>query len=321
MGSTNLKLAWLFKMAWRDGKAGYRHLLLFVSSLILGVAAVVMVNSFGDNLDSNIAAQSKILMGADYKVDSNHPANDRVWEIMDSLGGPVARSIGFPSMAKFLEKGAIKLVGVRGFEGEFPLYGTIETEPISASTDYQNENGALVDATLMLQFGLSIGDSVAIGDLNLPISGKLHSMPGASGLTASIAPPIVIPYDLIEKTGLIQVGSRIDYDYYFRAQEGQDLEILDDMVDPLLDAENADLDTHESTGQRLGRRYNNFGKFLNLIAFISLVLGCVGIASSVHVYVRDKLKQVAILKCLGASRKQAFCIYLLQIAIAGLLGP
>lgn len=320
MGSKKLNMAWLIKMAWRDGRAGYRHLLLFVSSLILGVAAVVMVNSFGANLDSNIADQSKILMGADFKVDSNHPANSRVWEIMDSLGGPVARSIGFPSMAKFLGGGETKLVAVKGFEGEFPLYGTIDTEPETASINYREEKGALVDATLMFQFGLSIGDSVSIGDVRLPISGKLHNLPGASGFTASIAPPVIIPYELIDKTGLVQVGSRIDYDYYFRAQEDQNLEVLDEMVDLILDAENADLDTHESTGRRLGRRYNNFGKFLNLIAFISLILGCVGIASSVHVYIKEKLKQVAILKCLGASRKEAFYIYLFQIAATGLLG-
>ena len=122
------------------------------------------------------------------------------------------------------------------------------------------------------------------------------------------------------ETGLIQTGSRVGYDFYFVASDGQDLEALDREVDPMLDVENADLDTHLSTGQRLGRSYENFGKFLNLVAFIALLLGCVGIASSVHIYIKEKLRAVAILKCIGATRQQSFLIYLIQITGMGFVG-
>ena len=83
--------------------------------------------------------------------------------------------------------------------------------------------------------------------------------------------------------------------------------------------EDADLDIHTTTSERLGRRYDNFGKFLNLVAFIALLLGCVGIASAVHIYIKEKLRSVAILKCIGATKKQTFLIYLIQIAFVGLL--
>ena len=64
----------------------------------------------------------------------------------------------------------------------------------------------------------------------------------------------------------------------------------------MLDKENADLDTHISTSRRLGRRYDNVGKFLNLAAFIALLLGCIGIASSVHIYIKEKITFIAVLK-------------------------
>ncbi len=99
-----------------------------------------------------------------------------------------------------------------------------------------------------------------------------------------------------------------------------DLKLLDKKLDPILDDENADLDTHTSTSERLGRRYDNVSQFLNLAAFIALLLGCVGIASSVHIYIKEKLKNVAVLKCLGATRKQTFLIYLLQVVGIGLIG-
>lgn len=307
-------------MAWRDGKASGKRLSLFMASIVLGIAAVVSIQSFSENLKDNIALQSKALMGADFIIDSNQPPSDKVLAIMDSLGGADAKSVGFPSMAVFPKSGNTKLVNVKGIEGSFPFYGTLETNPVSAASEYQRSGAALVDATLMMQFGLRTGDSISIGNISMPIAGSLITAPGSTGVSASVAPPVIIPYSLIEATGLIQIGSRVGYDFYFVAGPEQNLQDLDDQVDPLLDAENADLDTHTSTGERLGRRYENFGKFLNLVAFIALLLGCVGIASSVHIYIKEKLQSVAVLKCIGASRKQSFLIYLIQIAAMGLIG-
>ncbi len=307
-------------MAWRDGKASARKLSLFMASIVLGIAAVVSIQSFGENLKDNIALQSKSLMGADYIIDSDNPVNERVKNIIDSLGGADAREISFASMAAFPGKDATKLMQVRGIEGAFPFYGELETSPPSAAQSYQEENAALVDATIMLQYGLEPGDSVKIGNVTLPIAGALNSIPGSNSLFSSVAPPLIVPYEIISETGLIQKGSRVGYDYYFVAPAGIDMERLDERLDPMLDAEDADLDTHTSTSERLGRRYENFGKFLNLVAFIALLLGCVGIASAINIYIKDKLRAVAVLKCIGATRRQTFLIYLIQVGIMGLIG-
>lgn len=311
---------WIIMMSWRDGKASARKLTLFMAAIVLGVAAVVSIQSFGDNLKKNISVQSRSLMGADFIIDTKQPPNERVLEIMDSLGGADAKEINFSSMASFLRNGSSKLVQIRGIEGGFPFYGEIETEPQEAATEYQTEGAALVDATVMLQLGVVPGDSIKVGEVTLPIAGALKSVPGSSSVFSSIAPPVIIPYRYIAATELIQIGSRLDYEYYFKASPDTDLEELDKVLDPMLDAEEADLDTHLSTSRNLGRRYENFGKFLNLVAFIALLLGCVGIASAVHVYIKGKLSNVAVLKCLGATQRQTFLIYLIQIAAIGFLG-
>ena len=310
---------WLLKMAWRDGKASGKRLLLFMASIILGIAAVVSIQSFSQNLKENIAAQSKELMGADYIIDSNQLPTEKVQKIIDSLGSS-GREVSFASMAAFPKNGATKLVQVRGIEGGFPLYGALETIPASAASNYKTKNGALVDATLMLQYKLKAGDSVKIGDLLFPIIGSVVSAPGSNAISTTVAPPIILPFQNIANTGLLQTGSRYKYNYYFKTEPNFDVEALDEAIDPILDAENADFDSHMSVSRRLGRRYENFAKFLNLVAFIALLLGCVGIASSVHIYIKEKLKGIAVLKCMGATRKQTFLIYLIQIAGLGLLG-
>ncbi|MGB5554834.1 MAG: FtsX-like permease family protein [Flavobacteriaceae bacterium] len=307
-------------MAWRDGKASFKRLFLFMASIVLGIAALVSIQSFGDNLKQNFNTQSKALMGSDFLITGNQPHSEKVQSIIDSLGGADATEINFPSMVAFPKNGATKLAFVRGIQGGFPFYGSLETRPVAAANEYQNRGGALVDATLMLQYNLQVGDSIKVGLITLPITGSITSGPGSTAITTSVAPPVYIPFRFIEQTGLVQTGSRVEYKSYFVANPEPDYTLLADRLDSVLDAENADLDTHESTGRQLGRRYDNFGKFLNLVAFIALLLGCVGVASSVHIYIKEKLVSVAVLKCLGASKKQSFLIYLIQIAGIGLAG-
>ena len=306
-------------MAWRDAKASRVRLLLFMASIILGIAAVVSIQLFSTNLKDNIKLQSKALMGADYIIDTKQVPTERAQAIIDSLQ-PDASEINFVSMIAFPKNGGTKLVKVRGLKGDFPFYGTIDTQPVSASNDYQDLGGALVDATLMLQFNVKPGDSIKVGELTLPILGTLKAIPGSTAISTSVAPPIVIPYRFLDDTGLLQFGSRKEYQFFYKTSPSLDLELFEKSIQPLLDDENADLDTHTSTSRRLGRRYDNVGRFLNLAAFIALLLGCIGIASSVHIYIKEKLSAIAVLKCLGASRRSSFLIFAIQIAGIGVIG-
>jgi len=305
-------------MAWRDAKASRVRLLLFMASIILGIAAVVSIQLFSQNLTDNIQRQSKSLMGADFIIDSNQLPTERAQAIIDSLK-PDASEVNFVSMIAFPKNNGTKLVRVRGLKGNFPFYGIIETQPIAAATKYQESGGALVDATLMLQYKINPGDSIKVGQITLPISGALQAIPGNTALSTSVAPLVIIPYQYIEATELLQFGSRKEYQFFYN-QPDLDLEALEASLQPMLEKEDADLDTHTSTSRRLGRRYENVGSFLNLTAFIALLLGCVGIASSVNIYIKEKIKAIAVLKCMGASRKQSFLIFLIQIAGIGIVG-
>ena len=160
-------------MAWRDGRSSFSRLLLFMASILLGIAAVVSIQLFGDNLKNNIKEQSKSLMGADYIIDSNQKPTERAQAIIDSLG-PEASEVNFVSMAAFPKTDDTKLVRVRAIEGNFPFYGKIDTEPANAAGDYQNSGGALVDATLLLQFEIELGGLYQIRKSNVSYHRKIE---------------------------------------------------------------------------------------------------------------------------------------------------
>ncbi|HLG39775.1 MAG TPA: FtsX-like permease family protein, partial [Chitinophagaceae bacterium] len=79
-------------------------------------------------------------------------------------------------------------------------------------------------------------------------------------------------------------------------------------------------DTVESQKEDTSRSLTDLTQFLALISFIALLLGCIGVASAIHIYVREKINSVAILRCLGARGRQAFLIFLIQIVVIGFIG-
>lgn len=91
-------------------------------------------------------------------------------------------------------------------------------------------------------------------------------------------------------------------------------------VKDTLDKNGWNYETAESRKQQTSREFNNLSDFLTLVGFIALLLGCIGIASSVNIYIREKISSIAVLRCLGASGLQTFLIYLIQIAAIGFAG-
>src|SRR5690606_21131400 len=78
--------------------------------------------------------------------------------------------------------------------------------------------------------------------------------------------------------------------------------------------------TVEDQKASTGRLFKNLVDFLSLAGFVALLLGCIGVASSVHLYIRDKFNSIAILRCLGVRSGQAFLIFLIQVCMIGLAG-
>src|SRR5882724_9800651 len=113
--------AWVWRLAWRDGRQGLRPLLFSMSSVILAVAAVVAAFSFRDNLQSNIQTQSKSLLGADLALDSREPFSAEDENLFRSLGGEQARLIGFATMVFRLCDGDAPLMHVRASSAAVPL--------------------------------------------------------------------------------------------------------------------------------------------------------------------------------------------------------
>ena len=317
--NTKNKLKWLLKMAWRDSRRNHARLLLFGSSIILGIAALVAVYSLEDNLRRNVDLQAATLIGADLEISGNRPANDTIAQMMDSISTVQSHERGFASMIYFPKTNGARLVQVRALQGAFPYYGKLETVPANAQQTFRNRRAALLDRALMLQYDAKPGDSVEIGEMKFVIEGALLKAPGQTGLSASIAPVVYIPMQYVDQTGLMQKGSRISYRYYLKFTRPVNIEELEKNIDSRLETNGYYYDTVESEKEDTGRSFRDLTYYLEIVGLIALLLGCIGVASAIHIYVREKISMIAILRCLGAKSSDAFLIFLIQITAIGIL--
>lgn len=311
---------WLFLMAWRDSRRNRSRLLLFVSSIILGIAALVAIYSLGNNLRNDIDTQAAGLIGADLQISSNKPVEETAKGLLDSLGDRKSEERSFASMAYFPKSQGTRLVQIRALKGGFPYYGALETIPASAGISFRNRQAALADKTLMLQYNAKVGDSIKVGNLSFVIAGVLLKAPGQTGFSASVAPAVFIPLDFLQRTGLSQKGSRINYKFYYKYDRPVNMQQLVKTIEPRLQRNGFDYNTIESQKENTGKSFSDLTKFLSLVGFIALLLGCIGVASAIHIYIKEKVSSIAILRCLGAKAIQAFLIYLIQVVGIGFIG-
>lgn len=315
-----MSFAWYFKMAWRDSRKNRGRLLLFMSSIVLGIAALVAINSFGENLVNQVNREAKSLLSADLEIESRQPISNEVRNFFDSTGVETTGEISFGSMVLFTNNNGSRLVNVRAIGKGFPYYGVFETNPSGALQSLHNGRNALVDKTLMIQFNARVGDSLKIGELTFRISGTVIKVPGQSGIVGSVAPPVFIPVEYMDQTNLIQRGSRINYSLYVKYPAGYETSVTENIIKPRLDQLELEYEDVEKRKEQVGNAYTDLTSFLNLTAFVALLLGCIGVAGSVHIYMKEKVQSIAVLRCLGASAGQSISIYLVQILLMGLIG-
>src|ERR1044071_3567518 len=116
----------LFALAWRESRTARRRLLLYMSSISLGVAALVAIDSFSDNVIRSVHEQSRALLGGDFMANRNAPPTAKVRTLLDSLnthGVPVTTATNFGSMALVERTGGTRLVQVHAIAPDYPFYG------------------------------------------------------------------------------------------------------------------------------------------------------------------------------------------------------
>jgi putative ABC transport system permease protein len=313
---------WL-KLAWRESRSSARRLGVYMGAITLGVAALVAINSFRAQVVDSVDAESKALLGADLRLNSNRAFPDTVEAVLDSAlaaGVPVSRVVTTMSVALTAD-GAPRLVQLRAVDGGYPYYGEMVTRPGGAWPRLGEVSGvALLEAPLFDELGIGVGDSVRLGEVWFEVGAALTSLPPEISFRNTLGPRVYIAAADLQATGLLQFGSLARHEAFLEIPDAGDLaRFLDANRDTFRSAA-VSMETAAEQAQNLGQTLEALGRFLGLVGLSALLLGGLGVASAVNVFVKDKRRTVAVLRCLGATQRTAFGAYMLQATALGLVG-
>jgi putative ABC transport system permease protein len=318
-----MSLRWrsLAALAWRDTRTTRRRLVLSMSSIAIGVAALVAVDSYSADVVRSIHVQARSLLGADLSISARRPLPPPALAFLDSLrarGAHDTRVTTFSTMA--LLGNGTRLVQVRAMGAGAPYYGKIETSPADKWKELQTGATAIVDSSLLIALDAKIGDTLSLGYARFAILGTLRNVPGDVGVASALGPRVYIPDRYLDATRLLGFGSRAEYEALIALPATIDADALSKSHRDAFDSLQVRARSVADTERSLTRSIEQLGRFLGLVGLIALLLGGTGVASALRAYMAEKIDTIAVLRCLGASGSQVVWLFVIEAAGLGLAG-
>ena len=320
-------MSFVLRMAGRDMRGAWKRLIFFFVCVAIGVGAIVSLRSVIQSVRDALGTEARTLAAADVLVQSNQPWNEEVQQILDDHldarpGIERSASIETATMVRPADatKAVAKMVELRGVESAFPFYGTLTLEGgLPYTPDLLASGGALVRPELLAQLDVAAGERIVIGTETFTIRGIIANEPGRRLSAFSFGPRVIIAYDALQRSGLLTVGSRARYQLLLRMPAAT----IDPLVRELRDALTSvpvRVRSYRQLESRLGSNLERAENYISLVGFVILVLGGIGVWSVTRVFVQQKLRSIAILKCVGASSAQVLAVYLLEVMLLGVGG-
>lgn len=322
----------------RETRGSRGRLVFFVACLAVGVAAVVAVAGIAAGFDSGLRQEARRLLAADLAIAGRDPlpeeVDEAIAELAAELGGPIARAdltelvtvVAAPP-GEDGSPGPSQLVELKVVDGPYPFYGDLVLRPDRPLAELlDGAGGAVADPDLLTRLGLEIGDELRIGGIAVPVTGAVENEPDRLGGTFGFAagPRLFVGRETFDRTRLEQLGSRIEYRALLRLPPGSGPDAAERAAERLQRAlpggRGFEIETWDEAQPALREGIDRAGRFLGLVALVSLLIGGIGVGQTVRAWLAGRMDAIAVLKCLGMRPREVLLLYSGQTAVLGLAG-
>jgi putative ABC transport system permease protein len=310
-------------MAWRQARGAWRHFAVLFACVVLGVAALVAVGSLAAGVERTLGREAKALAGGDVEVRSARPLPPAAGEILDGLrreGAAVAAVRETVGMARVPATGATSLVEVKAVDAGYPLYGRLEIVPAAPPASLLDGGGAIVHRELLERLGLALGDTLSLGAATVVVRGVLEREPDRPATLFSLGPRVLVAAETLDRAALVRAGSRVRHRALVRLPEGVPPARALGALERVLEDPSIRLASFDEAQPGLRRFFAQMTTYLGLVGLASLLVGGIGVGSSVATFLRRQRETIAILKAVGAASRDLLGTYLLQTLVVGVLG-
>ncbi|EPB0665750.1 ABC transporter permease [Vibrio alginolyticus] len=300
---------------WSFGEIRQGNLWPISVALILVIASIFALSALAERMEQVIVKQGKDALTADAVFVSANPIPDMLLASTESLERSTMTR--FATMA-FSDNG-MQLISVRAVDDNYPLMGELVLENNPAGR--VKENQLWLDERIMTQLNVKSGDSVTIGDAEFTVSGAVLMEPGLSFNPFQQMPSAYIHQSDVDKTGAIQVGSRVQYRLFLQADDKTLKSLQDDtQLSP------SDRWRTQDTASRSNEVFERTTQYLSLTVAIVIIMAATTLVLTCQNYVNSRTQTIAMLKSLGASRRWIekwlfiqVTILLISASVVGLL--
>jgi putative ABC transport system permease protein len=312
------------RLAWRETRPAWKRFLILVFAVALGVGALTGLKGFSRALERSIHKSARDLIASDLVARMNvpiQPGELKVLESPVSRGAVLTRTTETLSMVSGSDDSAPILSDIRAVDpGYYPFYGKVELDPPILLKEALSGDGTVVSRDLLVRTGLVVGDNVQIGAARFRINAVLKSEPDRISFGIDIGPRILISREGLDRSELIQFGSRATESFLYKLPaKGLDPDEAREMLLSGIERR-VRITDYRNPNPRLSRGLERTANFLSLLGLLALLVGGLGISTTMYTYLQQKLDSIAVLKCLGGRSGQILRIYMIQGLVLGVLG-
>jgi putative ABC transport system permease protein len=317
---------WRESWAWfrRDLRTGELTLLLL--ALVLAVAATTSLRFFSSGVEKRLQQEAARLLAADLVVRGSRPVPDAFAAQALSMGLDVTGTLEFSSV--LIHGDEFQLASVKAVGTGYPLRGELrlrEGTKERGVTRIPAAGEIWLDSRLLTLLKLGIGDTLQLGDATLRVGAVLAYEPGQGGFSG-FSPRALMSLDDVPDTGVVQPGSRLRYQLMLRGSEAG-IAAYRERITPQLGVGMKLLDIREGRPE-VGTPLARSQSYFSLATIAAVVLAGLAIVVSSRRFAERHFDLQALLRCLGASRRDAlnrllgemFWLWLVAIVLGAVLG-
>ncbi len=301
--------------AARSLRRDFRHaeLATLAAALVLAVAALAAVATLANRVERAIVASAAELIGGDLGITASKALPPKFAQEAVQRGLATNRLADFPSVVFAGERS--RLADVRASDSAFPLRGALAILDAGGREHAAHAPPAgtvYADHAALAALDIGVGAIVQLGGRDLVVGGEIAKSPDA-GNVFRIAPRVLMNIADAEASGLVGVGSRARHRLLLSGDE-RAIAAFAAWAKPQL-PDGAEITTVEDAQQNLRTAFERGDSFLRLAALLAALLSGVAIALAAQRFARRKVDEVALLRCLGASRGEILAALMLELAL------
>ncbi len=310
-------LRFALRNLWRDLKSGELSVLLL--ALCVAVLSLTAVGFFTGRIAQGVRAQATEVLAADLRLESPYPIPARYFEKSRTLGLRSALVVSFPTA--ILNGDASQLAALNAATVDYPLRGhvRIADTPFGAARITERIPGpgeVWVDARIIAQLKIRLGADLRIGAHSFSVTEVLDYRPDQGTGFVNLAPAVLLNYQDLAATQLIQPGSRATYAALFAGAAAAVAQFHDYVIATKGASER--LREVDESSRQLNSAVDRASRFLNLASLASVLLAAVAVAMGARRYASRNVDSVALMKCMGASQRFVLAISIIELTLLAL---